>query len=68
MTVDFERLGFADTSLMVDLAMLSQRLRRRGSMLILSAPSPQVMALIDTTGLHHLPGVELAEPSAAGAL
>lgn len=52
-------LSFADTSLMLDLAMLSRRLRRRGRIMLLRAPQPQIRALIVLVGLHRLPGVRL---------
>ena len=57
--VDLRDLAFADTTLMLDLAMLSRRLRRRGRRLLLQAPQPQIMALIEMVGLHRLPGVDL---------
>ncbi|MDA8068066.1 MAG: STAS domain-containing protein [Actinomycetota bacterium] len=57
--VDLRDLAFADTTLMLDLAMLSHRLRRRGRRLLLQAPQPQIMALIEMVGLHRLPGVDL---------
>jgi anti-anti-sigma regulatory factor len=50
---------FADTTLMVDLAMLSNRLRRRERRLLLQGAQPQIMHLIELVGLHRLPGVEL---------
>jgi anti-anti-sigma regulatory factor len=58
-TVDLRDLVFADTTLMIDLAMLSNRLRRRGRALLLQAPQPQIMSLIELVGLHRLPGVQL---------
>jgi anti-anti-sigma regulatory factor len=62
--VDLRDLVFADTSLMLDLAALSQRLRRRGRALLLVGAQPQIMSLIETVGLHRLPGVRLAGTSA----
>jgi hypothetical protein len=50
-------LVFADPSLMVDLAMLSQRLRGHGRAVLLRAPQPQILTLIEMVGLHRLPGV-----------
>lgn len=44
---------------MVDLAMLSRRLRQSGRKLLLRAPQPQIWALIELVGLHRLPGVQL---------
>ncbi len=57
--VDLRDLVFADTTLMVDLAMLSHRLRRRERRLFLQGAQPQIMHLIELVGLHRLPGVEL---------
>jgi anti-anti-sigma regulatory factor len=57
--VDLRGLVFADTTLMIDLAMLSNRLRRRERRLLLQGAQPQIMHLIELVGLHRLPGVEL---------
>ncbi len=57
--VDMRALSFADTSLMIDLAMLSNRLRRRGHELVLRHAQPQILAMIETVGLHRLPGVQM---------
>ena len=57
--VDLSDLVFADTSLMLDLAMLARRLRRRGRAILLCGAQPQIRALIELVGLHHLPGVRL---------
>jgi len=57
--VDMRELVFADTSLIVDLAALSQRLRRRNKTLVLSGAQPQIRSLIEGVGLHRLPGVRL---------
>lgn len=57
--VDLSDLVFADPTLMVDLAMLSQRLRRRGHRLLLAGAQPQIMQLIEHVGLHRLHGVEV---------
>ncbi len=62
-TVDLRDLSFADTSLMIDLAMLSNRLRRRGRTLLLCGAQPQIMSLIETVGLHRLPGVKVPGPT-----
>jgi anti-anti-sigma regulatory factor len=70
-TVDLRDLSFADTSLMIDLAMLSNRLRRRGRALLLDGAQPQIMSLIEMVGLDHLPGVRVlgtTAPSPALAL
>lgn len=65
-TVDLRELAFTDTSLMVDLAMLSNRLRRRGRQLRLLGPKPQTMSMIEHVGLHRLPGVHIdGGPAAA---
>lgn len=55
--VDLTELTFADTSLMLDLAMLSRRLRRRGRAIWIRGAQPQVRMLIELVGLHRLPGV-----------
>jgi anti-anti-sigma factor len=57
--VDLADLDFADTSLMLDLAMLARRLRHRGRCLRLRAPQPQIHRLIELVGLHRLAGVQL---------
>ncbi|HWC86034.1 MAG TPA: STAS domain-containing protein [Solirubrobacteraceae bacterium] len=64
--VDLSELVFADTSLMLDLAMIARRLRTRGRALRLRGAQPQIKALIEMVGLHRLPGVRL-EGSAAFA-
>ena len=63
--VDLSDLVFADSSLMLDLAMLSRRLRRRGRALRVRAAQPQIRTLITLVGLHNLPGVELEDVSPA---
>ena len=67
LVVDLSELAFADTSLMLDLAMLSRRLRRRGRVMLLRGPQPQIRTLIVLVGLHRLPGVRMdgATPSIA---
>jgi len=65
--VDLSQLVFADTSLMLDLAVLSRRLRRRGRALLLRGAQPQIRALIHAMGLDRLPGVRIEGPSAAVA-
>jgi anti-anti-sigma regulatory factor len=62
-TVDLSELVFADTSLMIDLAMLSRRLRLRGRAILLHGPQPQILTLIEMFGLHRLPGVRLEAAS-----
>jgi anti-anti-sigma regulatory factor len=56
-TVDLTALAFADSSVMLDLAVLARRLRVRGRELLLRGPQPQVLALIKHVGLHRLPAV-----------
>jgi anti-anti-sigma regulatory factor len=63
--VDLSELQFADTSVMIDLACLAQRLRAQGRVLWLSGAQPNVRVLIETMGLHRLPAVRFsgAEPA-----
>lgn len=61
--VDLSALGFADSSLMLDLAALARRLRNEGSALWLERPQPQVRMLIELVGLHRLDGVKLEAPA-----
>ena len=63
--VDLTELVFADTSLMVDLAMLARRLRVRGLAILLRGAQPQIRRLIEMVGLHRLPGVRFEGPSPA---
>ncbi len=58
-TVDLTYLVFADTSLIVDLAVLSRRLRRQGRAILLRGAQPQILKLIEMVGLDRLPGVQL---------
>ncbi len=58
-TVDLSGLVFADTSLIVDLAVVSRRLRRHGWAILLRGAQPQILALIEMVGLDRLPGVRL---------
>jgi anti-anti-sigma regulatory factor len=57
--VDLSDLAFADSSLMLDLAALSRRLRQAGRMVRLRSPQPQIRRLIELVGLDRLPGVVL---------
>lgn len=57
--VDLRELSFADSSLMVDLAVLAQRLRHEGLEIRLLGPQPQIQTLIELVGLHRQPAVEL---------
>jgi anti-anti-sigma regulatory factor len=57
--VDLSELGFADVSLMIDLALLARRLRTHGRAILLRGAQPQIRTLIEMMGVHRLPGVEL---------
>ena len=57
--VDLSDLRFADTSLMVDLALLARRLRSHGRAVRLRGPQPQIQTLIELLGIDSLPGIEL---------
>jgi anti-anti-sigma factor len=57
--VDLSGLRFADPSLMIDLAVLAQRLRAEGRRVKLRAPQPQVRTLIALVGLDRQPAVAL---------
>jgi anti-anti-sigma regulatory factor len=63
--VDLSQLVFADSSVMLDLAVLARRLRVRGRAILLRGAQPQIMTLIQLVGLHRLPGVKLEGPSPA---
>jgi anti-anti-sigma regulatory factor len=65
--VDMSDLRFADSSLILDLAILAQRLRAEDHMLWLSRPQPHIRKLIETVGLHRLPAVRLAGRAPVGA-
>jgi anti-anti-sigma regulatory factor len=60
--VDLSELVFADTSMMLDLAMVARRLRARGRALRLRGAQPQILTLIELMGLDRLPGVRLDGP------
>ena len=62
MIVDLSELSFADSSLMIDLAVLAQRLRAHGRTLSLRHPQPHIRQLIELVGLHRLPSVLLIAP------
>jgi anti-anti-sigma factor len=55
--VDLRELTFADSSLMLDLAMIARRLRMAGRRLVLRDAQPQVWRVIEVVGMHRLPGV-----------
>jgi anti-anti-sigma factor len=63
--VDLSDLDFADSSLMIDLAVLAQRLRARGRTVSLRDPKPHVNQLIELVGLHRLPSVLVIVPQPA---
>jgi anti-anti-sigma factor len=66
--VDMSELRFADPSLMIDLAVLAQRLRAHGRTLLLRHPQPHVKRLIELVGLDRLPSVRVVAPEPAGAV
>ena len=55
--VDLGELSYADTSLMLDLAMVARRLRTAGATMQIVGAQPQVYGLIEMTGLIRLPSV-----------
>lgn len=55
--VDLSGLSFADSSVMLDLAMVARRLRRAGRCLLVRGAAPHIATLIEQVGLHRLPGV-----------
>ena len=59
--VDLRDLSFADTSLMLDLAIVARRLRRAGHAMRLCGPQPQVGRVIEIVGLDRLPSVVLQD-------
>lgn len=63
--VDLTELVFADTSLMLDFAMVARRLRARGRTLRFRGAQPQIKKLIELVGLHRLEGVWIEGSSPA---
>jgi len=63
--IDLTELVFADLSLMLDFAALARRLRVKGLVLLLRGAQPQIRTLIETVGLHRLPGVQIEGPPTA---
>lgn len=57
--VDLSELRFADSSLIVDLAVLAQRLRMDGGRLVVRGQQPQIQRLIELVGLHRMPAVAM---------
>ena len=66
-SVELADLRFADPSLMLDLAVLAQRLRAEGRQLRLRGPQPQIRKLIELVGLDRLPSVAIEPLKAVGA-
>ena len=60
--VDLSELAFADSSVMLDLAVLARRARARGREILVCGAQPQVMLLIKHVGLHRLPAIQF-EPA-----
>jgi anti-anti-sigma factor len=65
--VDLGELTFADSSLMLDLAIVARRLRMAGRRLHLRNAQPQVWRVIEIVGVHRLPGVVLDPQSPVAA-
>ena len=63
LVVDLSDLQFADSSLMLDLAMLARRLRTSGKCMRVHGARPQIQRLIEIVGLDRLPGVLVATPA-----
>ena len=57
--VDLRELSWADSTLMVDLAVLARRLRQQGRVVSLRGAQPQVQKLIEMMGLDRLPAVAI---------
>jgi anti-anti-sigma factor len=60
--VDLRELTFADSSLILDLAIVARRLRRSGRRMHLRDAQPQVLRVIQIVGMQRLPGVAIDEP------
>ena len=58
-------LTFADSSFMLDVAIVARRLRRTGRLMLVRNPQPQVWRVIEIVGLHRLPGVIVEGPAPA---
>ena len=65
--VDLGELTFADSSLMLDLAIVARRLRIAGRRLHLRNAQPQVWRVIEVVGVHRLPGVVAERQTAVPA-
>ena len=57
LVVDMRELTFADSSFLLDLAIVARRLRHAGRLIRIRSPQPQVWRVIEHVGLHRLPGV-----------
>ena len=66
LTVDLSDLTFADSSFMLDLAMLGRRLRQAGREMIIHGAQPHVQRLIELMGLDRMDGVRIRVVAAAG--
>jgi anti-anti-sigma factor len=64
LVVDLSALTFADPSLMLDLAMVARRLRKRERRMWVRGAQPHVRRLIELVGLHRLPAVTLDDAAA----
>lgn len=63
--MDLSELSFADSSLMLDLALVAQRLRKAGVRMRLCGAQPQIQRLVELVGLDKLPGVCAEWPALA---
>jgi anti-anti-sigma regulatory factor len=63
--VDLHELTFADSSFILDVAIIARRMRRTGRILRVHSPQPQVWRVIEMVGLHRLPGVVVEGPAPA---
>ena len=63
--MDLSELSFADTSLMLDLALVAQRLRSSGARMRLRGAPPHIQRLVELVGLDRLPAVSAEWPALA---
>jgi anti-anti-sigma factor len=63
--VDLSELSFADSSLMLDLALVAQRLRKSGAGMRLRGAQPHIQRLVELVGLDRLAGVTADWPALA---
>lgn len=59
-TVDLRALANADPTLFLDLAVLSQRLRRTGHALRLVGLKPHIRRLVEIMGIPRMPAIEVS--------